>query len=397
MFKKYLRKWGLVKRQKQSSTASVGDASTNGSRKRNRMLLQASSVAGFHYQNTLRPSFLSKLHAPLAEKPLGQLLAGMRNWVLGVADMPRTSRSMLVSRRSREMLQTFTLAADLLLRNEGFRAGRAMRKVFLQLEDAIHDLNVDVMWNMFDIIYELSILKQNTLLDTFIRHLSAISQQGLPSTHPIAELAHQILHLDSQHFKLARAYSSNTMGQLLEHSPMPQYKREVIASCLARLDRCFGTVPDPFIAGVWSLKKKSYRKDNTYDMHWRTIMSRLSKEFTVPIYNGADLRRGESNLQPGGAWEAERQGYTDIVVSDAKTRLDNIAVLACYTPIGGAAHSLASCCQVRYGNIAEDLSEIREMWALEKHLHLISMHDEARQMREDSLSLVDRFLSDIPQ
>lgn len=398
MFKKYLRKWGLVKRQKHSLSASVGHAPKNGPQKQNRMLLQDSSVAaGLQCQKTLLPSPVSGLHAPLAEKSLGHLLAGMHNWVLGVADMPRTSPFMTVSRRSREMLQTFTLAADLLLKNEGLRAGKAMRKVFLQLEDAIHDLNVDVMWNMLDIVYELSTLKQNTLLDIFTRHLSAISQQRLPSTHPIAELAHQMLHLDAQHLKLARAYSSNTMDQLLNHSPMPQYKREVIASCLARLDRCSGKSPDPFMAGVWSLQKRPYRKSTPYDMHWCTIMSRLAKAFKVPIYDGPDLRRGGSSLRHDGTWEAERQEHTDQVVLDAKTRLDNIAVQACHISNSGATHALSSRCQVRYGNIAGDLSEIREMWALEKHLHLISMFDEARQMRKDSLALVDGFLSDIPQ
>jgi hypothetical protein len=322
MYKKQFKKWGLTKRAQREAT-SAGTWSLTGQMRRQYLLSgQKIPAIGTMQQSQWRniPSLriASEPNAHTPERELQQVLTTICSWVYGVIEMGKVKTKICSS--SIEMYQTFTLAMELFSLDYGSLAGLAIRKVFIQLEDAIQDFNIDLAWNLVDMIYEMTMAGQNQLLSLFIRHMYSVAQQKLQAEHPLNRFAYLMFRQNASQLNMIRLYNSKILDQLTGHVSSKLYRQELHDSCIVRLQRQACLVPDVFVTGIWTLKR-SHINIEGYAQLWDIILSRHPQPSQVLRIDIGEIRSLATKLLLKEILWHEDEIYRDKIILDAKRRL----------------------------------------------------------------------------
>jgi hypothetical protein len=329
------------------------------------------------------------------ERELQQVLTNVTNWVYGIVEMGGEKRRTYSS--SIEMYQTFTLAMELFSLNYGFFAGLAIRKMFVQLEDAIQEFNIDLVWNLVDMIFEMTMAGQKQLLGIFVKHLFSITQKKLEALHPLRRFANLIFRQDIYYLNILRVHNSKVLDQLAEHVSSKLYRQELHDSCIVRLQRQACLVPDQFVTGIWTLKR-SHINIEGYTKHWDTILSRRPQPAEALRVDVAEVKSLATELLLQEILWHENEIYSDKIILDAKRRLAWIelndgGVLSNQTndeEDNGIQHT-----KFQKVKATSTLYKLHEILAIERHFRLVCLENEAHQLREDLVSRVKDFLDDI--
>lgn len=109
--------------------------------------------------------------------------AGLEKFLLSLRreDLDRTVADDLAST---EMYRSFGLAAALWGRGQGRLAGKAVRKAFLLVEEAVTSTDTMLMWNVVDVVYEMVHWGQAALLRVFLDYVERMAACKVPD-HPI--------------------------------------------------------------------------------------------------------------------------------------------------------------------------------------------------------------------
>lgn len=380
MYKKQFKKWGLTKRAQREATTTGTWSLTE--RMRHQYLLSRQRINTIEtmrqIQRRIIPGSIIALepdvHTP--ERALQQVLTNISDWVYGVIEMGKVRRRMYSS--SIEMYQTFILAMELFSLNYGSLAGLAIRKVFIQLEDAIQDFNIDPAWNLVDMIYEMTMAGQDQLLGIFIRHLYSVAQQKLQAEHPLNRFAYLMFRQDAYHLNIIRVYNSNVLDQLAGHVSSRLYRQELHDLCIVRLQRQACLVPDTFVTGIWTLKRSHINAEG-YAKHWDTILSRRPQTSEALKINMTEIRSLATKLLLQEILWHEDETYSDKIILDAKRRLAWIELND-----GGVLSGQINDNEdepVTYSSSQKEeatsaLHKLHEILAIERHFRLVCLENE---------------------
>lgn len=399
MYKKQIKKWGLTKRAQREATTAGTRSLTEWMRRQYLLSRQEINSIGTtqqtHRRDILRPIIVAGPDVHTPERALQQVLTIISNWVYGVIELSKVKSRICFS--SIEMYQTFTLAMELFSLNYGSLAGLAIRKVFIQLEDAIQDFNIDLVWNLVDMMYEMTMAGQNQLLGIFTGHLYSVAQQKLRAEHPLRRFASLMFRQTAYQLNIIRVYNSKVLDQLAGHVSPQFYRQELHDSCIVRLQRQACLVPDVFITGIWTLKR-SHINIEGYAQHWDTILSTRLQPSEALRIDVTDIRSLAAELLMQEILWHEDEIYRDKFILDAKRRLAWIEMND-----GGVLSSQTNDNNektVTYGRFQKEeatsaLHILHEMLAIERHFRLACLEDEAYQLREDLIIRVGVFLDDI--
>lgn len=402
MYKKQFKKWGLTKRVQCEATAVEAWDLTERMRCQYLLSRQRVNTTGTTMQQTQRqyiPCLTIALeldvHAP--ERALQQVLTNISNWVYGVVEIGKARNQRRITSSSIKMYQTFTLAMELFSLNQGSLAGLAIRKVFIQLEDAIQDFNIDLAWNLVDMIYEMTMAGQDQLLGIFIRHLYSIAQQKLQAEHPLNRFAFLMCRQDAYDLNIIRVYNSNVLDQLAGHVSAKLYRQELHDSCIVRLQRQACLIPDVFVTGIWTLKR-SHINIEGYAKHWDAILSMRPQASVSLTVDKTEIRALATKLLQQEILWHEHEIFSDKIILDAKRRLALIELNDGGVLFGQANNDGNE--PIAYGSIQKEevtspLHGLHEILAIERHFRLFSLENEASQLRKDLMIKVGDFLDDV--
>lgn len=399
MYKKQFRKWGLAKRAQREATSAETRSQKEQVRRQYLLSRQKIHAIGTMQQSQRRdisrPRIALGPNAHTPERELQQVLTTISSWVYGVVDMGEIKTSTCSS--SIEMYQTFTLAMELFSLDYGSLAGLAIRKVFLQLEDAIQHFNIDLAWNLVDIIYEMTMAGQKQLLGIFVRHLYSVAQQKLQAEHPLKRFAYLMFRLNAYQLNMIRLYNSKILDQLTGHVSSELYRKELHDSCIVRLQRQACLVPDIFVTGIWTLKR-SHINIEGYAQLWDTFLSRRPQPSQLLRIDVGEIRSLATELLLKEILWHEDEIYRDKIILDAKRRLAWIelndgGVLS--GQINDNKDKPAACGKFQKEEATSALHVLHEMLAIERHFRLACLENEADQLREDLIIKVGNFLDDI--
>jgi hypothetical protein len=302
--------------------------------------------------------------------------------------------------------QNLSFASDLLSQNEGYLAGKVVRKVFIELEDVIHDQGLTLMWNLLDAMYGMTMSGQIQLLKAFVRHLASLAQRQLQTRHPIYELSQQMLKQVAPydattialHLEAARSYNSNLMDRFIT-SPISANGRELRRSCLARLSRCSQTTFDPFISVIWSFERQFQLLSREHASCINVILSLLPQSRKEQMQDRVYVYRTATEVLDL-RWQDEAESYVDKITLDAKRRLARIELQLGKVELdsgGGIALTRSDDADAAEAYGQDIPTEVREMWFAENLLRLAGRHTEADQIRADSITKVREFVRSVPE
>nr|WOD45611.1 hypothetical protein [Trichoderma atroviride] len=399
MYKKQIKKWGLTKRAQRDATAAGTRSLTE--RMRRQYLLSRRDVNGIgitqqtQRRDISRPIIALELDVHTPEQALQQVLTLISNWVYGAIEMGEVKTRICSS--SIEMYQTFTLAMELFSLDYGSLAGLAIRKVFIQLEDAIQDFNIDLTWNLVDMMYEMTMAGQNQLLGIFIRHFYSVAQQSLRAEHPLKRFASLMFRQTADQLNIIRVYNSKLLDQLAGHVSPQLYRQELHDSCIVRLQRQACLVPDVFITGIWNLKR-SHINTEGYAQHWDKILSTRPQASEALRIDVMEIRSLAAKLLLQEILWHEDELYRETIILDAKRRLAWIemndgGVLSSHT--NDNKDKVAAHGEFQKEEATSALHILHEILAIERHFRLTGLENEAYQLREDLIIKVEDFLDDI--
>jgi hypothetical protein len=80
-------------------------------------------------------------------------------------------------------------------RNEQLLAGKALRKAFVVLEDAIFDKSPEMILHMIHIMVDLVLRRQEDVLNMFLAQFSGIAGCHLPANHPLVRVSTNLGHI----------------------------------------------------------------------------------------------------------------------------------------------------------------------------------------------------------
>lgn len=399
MYKKQFKKWGLTKRAQREATIAGTWSLTEPMRRQDLLSHQRlntiRTIQQTKRQNISCPRIPLDPDVHTPERALQQVLTIISNWVYGVIEMGEVKTRMCSS--STEMYQTFTLAMELFSLNYGSLAGLATRKVFIQLEDAIQDFNIGLLWNLVDMMYEMTMAGQNQLLGIFIRHLFSVARQKLQAEHPLQKFAYLMLSQHAYQLNIIRVYNSKILDQLADCVSPRLYRQELHDSCIVRLQRQACLVPDIFITGIWTLKRNHINIEG-YAQHWDKILLRRAQPSDDWRIDVSEIRSLATKLLMQEILWHEDEMYRDKFILDAKRRLAWIemndgGVLSSKT--NGNEEQTVAYDKFQVEEATSTLHVLHEMLAIERHFRLACLENEAELIREDLISKVGKYLNDI--
>ena len=406
MYKKRFAKWGFTKNRQTTSTEfTTRDVSSRPEDDTHEIGPDKLPFRLYHkYHNEKLAVGLSM---GLTDTAMIAALVGIRDWSAAILisnEQRRTSSSQKNSIArpqngdSTTMYRTFILASDLLSLGQGHLAGKAIRKLFIMLEETVDDVSPLLMWNLLDLLYEIAGQGQMQLFSLFLAHLVALSQKRLPDRHPVLQTSRHLLSIGrsclsaecTHHLDAARQYNFRIMDEYIESREFLRYRQTFSDSCFFRLRLCQLPEFEPFIATVWVLDRSPSAGGGGYDAldscivslfyqhnqpsnHRRVEARRLAQEF---------LRLSGNNEQPTGA---------EKITLGAKKMLAKIELRSePWVPYSSA--------EVR--NVASEKNcqrALKELIFLEKLLRLKGLNAEADQTNREALERARAYLDDIPE
>lgn len=93
---------------------------------------------------------------------------------------------------SRTMYRTFELGFDLWYYGKGQLAGMAARRAFYALEFVLTEDHPDLVWHIFDAIYDMVDRGHIQLLGMFLAHADVLAWRQLPANYPLLRILQQL-------------------------------------------------------------------------------------------------------------------------------------------------------------------------------------------------------------
>lgn len=384
MYKKQLKRWGLSKRAQSRCTAS---------RRGSRGSALPQVVASPKYKPVLAVQ-------PLIESDgnLQCTLREIRNWVHGMVHLTKKQpHPSPTYDRSEVMYQTFTIAMELFALNLVGLAGKTLQSLFIQLERVLEEPSFDLLWNVFDMVYELKMDGHTQLLTIFVRHLEALTRVKFPAGHPMYRLIRRMHMQDSHQFGVIRKCHSDMLDELQHQLPSTEYRRQLHNSSIVRMQRIECLTPDPFIVGIWTLKKRSNVLGDNFANCWLKIIPNLNVPPEPLPTKREELQSLASKLVQDQRLDDLVLTYSESIIEDAKRRLAVIemgtgGVLfdGCETEVDDSEN--LPYVMVEKGYAGPELHDWHEMLSIVRHYKLVGLYDDAELIKRDLEMRVSGFV-----
>ncbi|RYP79813.1 hypothetical protein DL769_002758 [Monosporascus sp. CRB-8-3] len=229
MYKIRLGKWGLFKNKcKKRTESETTNADTGGIDRQPVRLPDTTSCGGRRGRSRKRNrrredpvrvgvSVPHRLPGTPAELRAYSIFDRLKAWAPREAGLEKLVHSLRAEDlailpgtfASTEMYRSFGLARLLFARGQGRLAGKAIRRAFLLVEDAITSTDTMLMWNIVDTVYELVHWKQMSLLRLLLDYVEKMAASKVPD-HPIRTVARALAGFDDELGDIAeRAWKCN--------------------------------------------------------------------------------------------------------------------------------------------------------------------------------------------
>ncbi|RYP10508.1 hypothetical protein DL765_008077 [Monosporascus sp. GIB2] len=217
MYKVRLGKWGLFKnkckKRTESETTNVDTGEIDRQQARLPDIIYCRARRGRSLKDSRRredlvrvgPSVPHRLPGAPAELTTYSISDGLKVWAPRVARLEKLALSLRSedlpisagTSASTEMYRSFELARSLFARGLGRLAGKAIRRAFLLVEDAITSTDTMLMWNIVYIVYELAHWKQMSLLRLLLDYIEKMAASKVPE-HPIRTVVRALAGSDDE-------------------------------------------------------------------------------------------------------------------------------------------------------------------------------------------------------
>ncbi|KAH8887986.1 hypothetical protein GQ53DRAFT_808628 [Thozetella sp. PMI_491] len=187
-YKKRLKKWGFMKSKKMQRTEGMDVTSHKSSRE------SPGSTVSVTRTPALCPSEAAHL----------LFMTKARDWIIEYFQKalvpPRTD----CAPKFEAVHYSIKLAAELLSRKHGTLAGRLVRRAFLQLEYALDLDPPTLIWNLTELLYNVAIQRQLSLLEILSAYLLNLARRWHPEAHPFVQVLLSLCRMTSHSLSLER-------------------------------------------------------------------------------------------------------------------------------------------------------------------------------------------------
>jgi hypothetical protein len=384
MYKKRLRKWGLLKFKKRPGSAA-SETSTAITLSSSPLLTDSDAVGLV---------FLTKI----------------RDWTTSY--FQGASVSSKCTRHFENVHHGVKLAVELFARGYGTSAGQVVRMAFLQLEDVLSLDPPAMIWNLTELMYTVAVQRQLSLFHILLNYLLGLASRHHSEAHPFVQM------LLSLHKEASSPSSCNSIPLLLSQAAVLNAEITLVKHIHPHYIRMYQTLiwdncsirfPDRVRARAspgFRQPEPSLDPTRQRSLATQRGLSRLAASNLASVQNLSQLDFDDPKIAPCIAAGRIRAALEPTSVQEASGQIPEIHawiaasmnnyVARMYAKEGAfdesAERFALAVSLLEYSFDACDSRVLWSMWQLENALNHAKRYSEAAAIRKDCMSRVSRSL-----